>query len=233
MKKITAIFTLLGLLALLIGCDDNKPITSQTALVPTTTQKDVYSPAPPQPLPFNSLEEARDFILDPDSSTADFLEYSELEDAHYEMIDKFKREGFFPYVLVDGGKEIRSIFLHPQGRFEDIGVNHAYSYNGYDYVSFIYFIKEGLEDKAKAGVVDYMNSKLTQNLTDYKEVFPVYNGQKVDAVYRNSVSGNTESHYLYWIQDKQFFVTILTKAPESEIIDFIAHMTIEKLPLTA
>ena len=216
MKKFLSIFTLLGLLVLFTACNEDSPHASQTVFVPATTQKKVYSPAPPQPIHFNSLEEAKDFILSDDPDLSNYQD--DWQEAYKQMIAKFRKEGFFPYVEVDGGKEIRSVCLHPELNIESVGTNHAYSYKGHDFVSFIYFIKEGHEDKTQPGIADYITSIYPGSLTDYKykEVTLVLNDQKVNAIFRSLSSGTTQTLFIF---NNEFFVNVQSKATEAEIID--------------
>lgn len=225
MKKFLSIVILLAMFIIMTGCNDDSPAASQTVFVPTTTQRKYYSPAPPQPLHFNSLEEAKEFIV----SEPNLSKYNdEWQEAYKQMIAKFRKEGFFPYVKVDGGQESRSVCLHPQVDVEDIGVNHAYNYNDNSFVVFIYFVNECLEDEAKSGIVEYLNTKFTSNLTDYKEISPVFNGQKVNAVFRSLSTGATQTLF---ILNNEFFVNVQSKATEAEALDFIEHMSIEKFSL--
>lgn len=224
MKKFLSIFTLLGLLVLFTACNEDSPHASQTVFVPATTQKKVYSPAPPQPIHFNSLEEAKDFILSDDPDLSNYQD--DWQEAYKQMIAKFRKEGFFPYVEVDGGKEIRSVCLHPQVDFEDVGVNHAYSYKGHDFVSFIYFMREDIENKAESGILNYLNWRLNTNLTDYKDETIVFNGQKVKVVFSSS-----SLNQIIFIVNENMYVNVQSKATEAEIIDFIEHMAIEKFSL--
>ena len=229
MKKFLSILLiLLAMFIVMTGCNDN-PDNSQSVYAPSTTGKTHTTQPPIQSIYFDSLDEAKEFLMhEPDLS-----EYrKEWQDKYQEMLIKFKKESYIPYVEIDGGTRLDYIWLIPEGFTEDMGTCGRCSYKEQDFVIFIYFIKAGLENKAKAGVVDYLNSRWTENIKDYKEVSPVFYGQKVDAVFRSFMSGNTIMNQIYFIFNEELFINVQSKATEAEIIDFIEHMAIEKLPLS-
>ena len=222
MKKFSSIFTLLVIFVIMSGCND-KPNKSKTVYAPSTTVKTHTTQPPIQSIYFDSLDEAKEFIM----YEPDFSEYrEEWQDKYKEMLVKFKKEGYIPYSEIDYGARLDYIWLIPEGITEDMGTCGRCSYNEQDFVVFIYFIKEGLENKAKAGVVDYLNSRWTENIKDYKEVSPIFNGQKVKVVFSSS-----SLNQIIFIVNENMYVNVQSKATEAEIIDFIEHMAIEKFSL--
>lgn len=234
MKKFTAILLILSLFFLLAACTVTSPDMSLSPSIPLPTKATINDqPAPPQSLPFKSLEEAKAFILDPQSSTTDFMEYAELENAHFTMIDKFKSEGYLPYVLVDGGILSSPIELEPQNLYEEAGCCNLYEYNDKQFVTTIRFIEDQYQEAAKLGYINYQKEKFNTGQNEYENLSFTFGGKDTVAI---TYLFSGEKNAVKWIGEdnenkESYTLCIVSYATHSEIIDFIEHMSIEKFSL--
>ena len=236
MYIVTAILLILSLFFLLAACTVTSPDMSLSPSIPLPTKTTISDqPAPPQSLPFKSLEEAKAFILDPQSSTAGFMEYAELEDAHFTMIDKFKSEGYLPYVLVDGKEALGAtgINLQPEVDMIDIGTSCGGNYNDKRYAIHVHFIKDEYAEQAQSGIREYMSARFSGwDLSNYKDTPILFNGKTANAI----AFTWKEDGYMdfYWVFDDELYIKVrYWSIKEAEALEFIKHMSIEKFPLTA
>lgn len=124
----------------------------------TTTVPLSPSETPPQPIRFDNLESAVDFLQKPDYSN-----YKEKWKITYQqMVEDFTSDGYLLHAShKTANRMFDDVILYPCGKYEDIGVAYWFVMDGESYQVILYNTKEGAE---------YAIHMETQDYSDYRVV---------------------------------------------------------------
>lgn len=155
MKRCILFFSVLYSVFFLVACTD---ITNSQDTTLTPTAPLSHGETPPQPIAFDNLESAVDFLQNPDYSNYN----DKWESTYQQMVEEFVSDG---YLLTASHKTATvsygKVTLFPRAKYEDIGVAYWFDLNGESYQVMLYNTKTGAEFSINAE---------TQDITDYNMV---------------------------------------------------------------
>lgn len=155
MKKCILALAVLSTVLFLVACTDltRSPDTTLTPTAPSS-----HGETPPQPITFDNLESAVDFLQNPDYSNYN----DKWESAYQQMVEDFASDG---YLLTASHKTATvsydKVTLFPCVKYEDIGVAYWFDLNGESYQVMLYNTKTGAEHSVNLE---------SQDITDYNVV---------------------------------------------------------------
>lgn len=227
MKKML-IFILVAICILtMVSCDNeslNPTEVQQTEPRPTVDPHLGY-PIPPQPIHFESIESAMQFIKAPKLE-----EYPEEFWSAYEyMCSVFSEDGFV-YALSSNtiDLQITDISLYPEVKYEDAGIRYWVKYNDQSYNVRIYHTRKSLTPDAQDGwtsMEEYYKAAHSA-IPDRK----TYDHNGIDYI---TFTESTDSGYTntYGLVDSSHYIRIRTQASYEELIAFIKQISTYKIDI--
>ena len=188
------------------------------------------NPAPPQPILFNTLEDAIAFIHNPDLSN-----YNEdFQSAYKKMITAFHGDGCINAVNHNvATKYDNTVTLYPEVTYEDVGVHYLFTFNQELYQVVVYTIKAGEEyvmDPQTETIVDYYNKRwgskfgVSSEQTTNSTLMPIVFFSETADGRICAQSLIDEGHYMV-VRAKSDVVNI------SDLVAFIEGLKVERIAL--
>jgi hypothetical protein len=188
------------------------------------------NPAPPQPILFNTLEDAIAFIHNPDLSN-----YNEnFQNAYQNMITEFQDDGYINTVTHNVAmKYDNTVTLYPEATYEDVGIHYLFVFNKELYQVVIYTIKAGEEyvmDPQTETIVDYYSKRWGSDCA-VSSAQPTNNALVPMVFFTETADGRIcaqslidEGHYMV-VRAKSDAVNI------SDLVAFIEGLKVERIAL--
>ncbi len=204
---------------------EKTPAGSETAAV---TNRDV-SPwiAPPQPIRFDSAQDAAAFLREPNLN--DKNEEERL--AYQKMADAFQKDGFLTIITHETAPYYDgSVTLYPEANYEDIGSHIFFQYDGELYQVIVYLMAPGISarETIEAYYEERMGNALSITATasvDHPTVRRVVFTELANPQKLCSAALLDENHYLVVRADQE-------NATQQTMLSFIEGLRFDRLPIS-
>ena len=184
---------------------------------------DPIEPINPQPISFNSLDDAISFLKTIDYSyTAEHWSYSDEDKNAYDHMAKIFNDNGYLYEIdnLENKYQISRIALYPEiERGEDSGISYWVKHNGAEYYIVIYNVKADIEiDENSPSIKDYWKSRIGYDLAG--KIFSVSN-EFFSEININYINGR---NFARGFIDPSHHALIRSTESEETIIEFIEQL---------
>ena len=214
MKKYLIIIFLL-IVSIMCSCNSNGSLGTTPESLPVSS--------PPQPIQFNSFDEAVSFIRKNDCTAYEKYPEGHLK-AYENMLGMFLKDGFVTKVISEDAEPVYGVSLYPEAKREDVGIACWLKWNNVDYQVLVYNTKAG-----EAYKIDMEN----QNYTDYcaKRFGKTGSYKTIEnsehEIFKTLYIGlRNNKNCAYSMIDETHYIVVNAGVEESTLIDFINTLII-------